>query len=82
MKLSMRYIPVVMLIAFAAVNADIFNANLTASEPMFSYTFTIVGHYPFFCIPHYGLDMFGNIHVETGAANDASTWSAVKRLYA
>ncbi len=60
---------------------DIFDANLTAGEPLFAFTFTEVGHYPFFCIPHYGLDMFGNIHVEDSVGGEAVTWSAVKRLY-
>ena len=60
---------------------DLLDESLTTSNPMVSHTFTTTGDHPFFRRPHYGLDMFGNVHVEQDVANVAATWGAVKRLF-
>ena len=59
----------------------LFDATLSSGSPMFSYTFTSAGNYPYICRPHFGLDMWGDVHVEDIIDNDTPTWGAVKTLY-
>ncbi len=60
---------------------SLFDAPLDAGNPLFSYTFTVVGDVPFFCRPHEGVGMTGVIHVDDATATDDSAWGNIKALY-
>ena len=65
---------------------DLFDTPLTSANPSFSFTFTEVGDFPYFCRPHLDFGMTGVIRVGSGATStedspDHSSWSRVKSLY-
>ena len=59
----------------------LFDAPLDAANPVFSYTFTVVGDVSFFCRPHEGVGMTGMVHVDASTATDVSAWGNIKALY-
>lgn len=48
----------------------------------FSYTFESVGAFPYFCIPHCLVGMRGTVTVDAPVPVAATTWGAIKALYA
>ncbi|HOX24853.1 MAG TPA: plastocyanin/azurin family copper-binding protein [Candidatus Krumholzibacteria bacterium] len=59
----------------------LFDDPLNAANPTFSYTFNVVGTYPYFCRPHFTMGMTGTITVEPVVGVEAATWSNVKNLF-
>lgn len=58
----------------------IFNSGLFTNSS-FSYTFPTEGSFPYFCIPHCGLGMRGQVKVNTAVPVEHNTWGAIKDLY-
>jgi hypothetical protein len=44
-------------------SGTIFNGSLTAATPTFSFTFSALGSFAYFCTPHFGFGMTGTVHV-------------------
>jgi plastocyanin len=63
----------------------LFDAPLNSTTPLVSYTFNSVGDYPFFCRPHEGFGMKGNVNVSQPTpvqdSVESTTWSRVKAIY-
>jgi len=64
----------------ACTSNGTFDSGFLFSTDTFSYTFETSGDVPYFCIPHCGLGMTGEIKVGTVGTED-KTWGAVKALY-
>jgi plastocyanin len=60
---------------------SLFDAPLTSDNPTFSFTFDTEGVYPYFCRPHFSLEMVGTITVEAGTPVESATLGAVKNLF-
>lgn len=59
----------------------LFDAPLNGSSPVFSFTFTATGDYPYFCRPHEPMGMTGIIHVVDETAVDPAALGNIKALY-
>ena len=59
----------------------LFDDPLDVGNTPFSYTFNSVGDVPYFCRPHFSLNMTGIVRVQGTTPNDEATWGAVKTLY-
>lgn len=50
----------------------IFNGSLNVITPSFSFTFSTVGTFPYFCTPHFGFGMVGTVHVVPPASSTST----------
>ena len=47
----------------------------------FSFTFNIVGTFPYYCIPHCLIGMVGSVEVDGPVSTIESTWGKIKSLF-
>jgi plastocyanin len=59
----------------------LFHSGTLGPAAEYSFTFTEGGAVPYFCIPHCGLGMTGQITVMDPIPTENSTWGAIKDLY-
>ena len=60
---------------------DLFDAPLDGGNTMFSYTFNTAGVFPYFCRPHFTLDMVGTVTVDDPVPAEQVSFDAVKNLF-
>jgi len=59
----------------------LFDALLTSANDSFSFHFDQTGDFPYFCRPHFSVDMTGIIHVTPDVSAEGKAWGQVKSLY-
>jgi len=59
----------------------LWNSPIESTTPSFEFTFTQIGDFPYYCIPHFLAGMTGLVTVEEGTAVGPITWSGIKRIF-
>jgi plastocyanin len=61
--------------------SGLFDSGFLGPAQEYSFTFTAQGIIPYFCNPHCGLGMTGQITVTGAVPTEHKTWGAIKELY-